>query len=163
MEDTNITVEEQGTNTAGEQAQARTFTQEEVNAIVQSRIGDIKDKYHDYEGLKSKAQKYDEQVTAFTSVQTERDSLKTELESLKAQNALRAIREQVSSETGVPTSILEFASNEEDCRRLADAYATSRQNSTYPSVRDAGENIKPQKKDAVSQFEDWFNKSTNPR
>ena len=45
----------------------RTFTQAELNAIVQERVGETKAKYGDYEELKAKASKYDEQVEASKS------------------------------------------------------------------------------------------------
>ena len=37
----------------------RTFTQDELNAIVQKRIAETQRKYSDYESLKEKAGKYD--------------------------------------------------------------------------------------------------------
>ena len=44
-------------NTAAEQV--RTFTQEEVNAIVGRRVAETSAKYADYEELKTKAQAFD--------------------------------------------------------------------------------------------------------
>ena len=42
------------------EGQNRTFTQEEVNAIVGKRLAEEKGKYSDYEEIKAKAAKFDE-------------------------------------------------------------------------------------------------------
>ena len=64
MSENNATVstQENGEN------QNRTFTQEEVNAIVGKRLAEEKGKYSDYEDLKAKAAKYDEAEEALSSV-----------------------------------------------------------------------------------------------
>lgn len=48
-------------NTAGQQ---KTFTQEELDAIIAERLGRERQKYADYDSLKQKAGKYDEQQEA---------------------------------------------------------------------------------------------------
>ena len=52
----NATVPTQETNAEG---QNRTFTQEELNAIVGKRLAEEKSKFADYEDLKAKASKFD--------------------------------------------------------------------------------------------------------
>lgn len=53
--------EQQGAKQAGGAAEAKTFTQEEVNAIVEKRVARVKSTPpDDYEELKAKAAKYDE-------------------------------------------------------------------------------------------------------
>ena len=42
------------------QTEERTFTQAELNAIVQKRLGEQASKYENYEELKAKALKFDE-------------------------------------------------------------------------------------------------------
>ena len=54
----NATVTTQETNNA--EGQVRTFTQDEVNAIVGKRLAEEKGKYADYDVLKAKADKFDE-------------------------------------------------------------------------------------------------------
>ena len=91
MENTELNVQE------ATQTEERTFTQAELNAIVQKRIGEITAKYGNYEELKEKALKFDEiEDKAKTELQkvTERaDALQKELESMKKADAVRKIRE----------------------------------------------------------------------
>ena len=42
------------------QTEEKTFTQAELNAIIQKRIGEVSAKYGNYEELKEKASKFDE-------------------------------------------------------------------------------------------------------
>lgn len=138
----------------------RTFTQAELNAIVQERVGETKAKYGDYEELKAKASKYDEQVEASKSElqkATERaDSLQAELDALKNANEIRALREKVAKEKNIPASLL-TAETEEDCNAQADAILSFAMPNAYPAVKDGGELRKTSKKDTASQFADWFN------
>lgn len=138
------------------QADVRTFTQEEVNQIVQKRVA----RYADYEDLKEKAKKYDEYEEASKSeLEREKDradSLEKELNKLKDAEKVRAIRAAVSKETGVPAHLL-TGTTEEDCKKQAadiKAYAAP---SGYPKVQDAGEsNGQPNKGTAKQQFIDFF-------
>lgn len=138
----------------------RTFTQAELNAIVQERVGETKAKYGDYEELKAKASKYDEQVEASKSElqkATERaDSLQAELNALKSANEVRALREKVAKEKNIPANLL-TGETEEDCVAQADAILSFAMPNAYPTVKDGGEVRKTLKKDTASQFADWFN------
>lgn len=138
----------------------RTFTQAELNAIVQERVGETKAKYEDYEELKAKASKYDEQVEASKSElqkATERaDSLQAELNALKSANEVRALREKVAKEKNIPANLL-TGETEEDCTAQADAILSFAMPNAYPAVKDSGEVRKTMKKDTASQFADWFN------
>lgn len=138
----------------------RTFTQAELNAIVQERVGETKAKYGDYEELKAKASKYDEQVEASKSElqkATERaDSLQAELNALKSANEVRALREKVAKEKNIPANLL-TGETEEDCIAQADAILSFAMPNAYPTVKDGGEVRKTLKKDTASQFADWFN------
>lgn len=138
----------------------RTFTQAELNAIVQERVGETKAKYGDYEELKAKASKYDEQVEASKSElqkATERaDSLQAELNALKSANEVRALREKVAKEKNIPANLL-TGETEEDCIAQADAILSFAKPNAYPAVKDGGEVRKTLKKDTASQFADWFN------
>ena len=97
MSDTNATVPTQETNAEG---QTRTFTQDEVNAIVGKRLAEEKGKYADYDVLKAKALKFDEAEEASkTELQkaTERaTALETELNGLKKAEEIRVMRENVA-------------------------------------------------------------------
>ena len=82
------------------EGQNRTFTQDEVNAIVGKRVAEEKGKYSDYEDLKAKAAKYDEAEEASKSElqkATERaNNLESELAALRKENEVRTMRETVS-------------------------------------------------------------------
>ena len=84
MSENNATVPTQDNNAEG---QTRTFTQEEVNAIVGKRLAEEKGKYADYDVLKAKADKFDEAEEASKSElqkATERaNNLESELNAFK--------------------------------------------------------------------------------
>lgn len=136
MENTEINVQE------ATQTEERTFTQAELNAIVQKRLGEQAAKYGNYEELKEKALKFDEiEDKAKTELQkaTERaDALEKELEGMKKADAVRKIREEVSKETGVPAHLIN-GETKEQCEEQARAIMTFAKPSSYPVVKDGGE------------------------
>lgn len=121
-------------NTAAAPASAapRTYTQEQVNRIVSDRLSRETAKYADY------------------------DSIKQELANLKAENALRDIRQNVATEKGLPASLL-TADTEEACRAQADAIlAFARPAHTAPSVPDGGEAHTSSGGATRDQFAEWL-------
>lgn len=139
----NATVTTQDQN--GE-SQDRTFTQDELNAIVGKRLAEEKSKFADYEDLKAKASKLDELEEANKSElqkATERaNSLEAELNELKKANEVRAMREKVANETGIPTNLL-TGFTEEECKAQAEAIKAYATPNGYPKVKDGGEIPKP--------------------
>ena len=137
MENTEVKAQEQ-------QTEERTFTQAELNAIVQKRLGEEKAKYENFEELKEKALKFDQiEEESKTELQkaTERaESLQKELDAIKTANEERALRERIAQETGVPASLLR-GNSEEDLKAQAEAIMgfVKASGSAYPSVRDGGE------------------------
>ena len=126
---------------ATEETTEKTFTQAEVDAIVGDRLKRDRQKFADYDALKEKAEKFDAMEEANKSElqkAIERsDALQNELDSIKAANAIRDIRQKVAEETGVPANLL-TGNSEEACMEQAKgimAYA----NPGYPAVRDGGE------------------------
>lgn len=126
--------------TATEQEE-RTFTQSELNAIVQDRLARERSKYADYEELKEKN-------AAAASAEDEQQKLKNQLASLQAQldardkaDSIRQIREKISAETGVPVNLLS-AEDEEGCNSQAKAIMEFVGKRSYPSVHDGGETTK---------------------
>lgn len=163
MENTVVTEQVKGTDSV--ENQERTFTQAELDEILKARLGKERAKYADYETLQQKASKFDEMEEASkTELQkaTERaESLEKELNELKNAAVVRTIRDSVSSETGVPASLL-TGSTEEECKSQAEAIlAFKTQNAiAYPSVKDGGEVQNTlSKKSTADQFADWFNAS----
>ena len=137
-------------------AEPQTFTQEDVNRIVAKRVA----KYSDYDTLKEKAAKFDEQVEAGkTDLQkaTERaDSLQAELDALKAENEIRSMREEVAGSTGVPANLL-TGKTAEECQSQAEMLLNWAKNTKngYPRVPDGGDPIVT--KPAREQFAEWLN------
>ena len=151
----NATVTTQETN--GE-SQTRTFSQDEVNAIVGKRLAEEKVKYADYDDLKAKAAKFDEVEEANKSElqkATERAAaLEKELNGLKKAEEVRIIRENVAKETGIPAHLL-TGTTEEECKAQATAIADYAKPAPYPAVKDAGEVNNVGKATTRQQFADW--------
>lgn len=119
------------------------------------------------------------QKTTITTLTTERDGLRSQLETAKGweqkYNAevpdltdqrdklqteinTRNARDKVSADTGVPASLL-TGSNEEECKAQADAIlAWHGDVPKYPAAAaDGGEGSKPTGGSTRDQFANWFN------
>ena len=154
MSDTaTVTTQENG------EGQIRTFTQDEVNAIVGKRLAEEKGKYADYEDLKAKAAKYDEAEEASKSElqkAVERaNNLESKLTALERENEVRTMRETVSKETGIPFNLL-TGDTEEACKAQAEAIKAFAQPSGYPKVKDGGEVSTSHGGSTKQQFAEYF-------
>lgn len=128
---------------AATKPEEKTFTQEEVNAIVNDRLGREKAKYSDYEAMKAKAAKFDEleeaNKTELQKASEKATSLQNELNELKKANEIRGIREEVAKNMNIPANLL-TADTKESCEEQAKtllAFASAQQ--SYPNLRDSGE------------------------
>lgn len=136
----------------------KTFTQADVDRIVTNRIA----KYSDYDELKAKATKFDEAEEANKSelqkAIDKANSLQAKLDGLEKENAVRAVREEVSQSTGVPASLL-TGTTKEECETQAKAIADYKAQSApaYPAVKDGGDPQLNVKKATRDQFADWLN------
>lgn len=139
------------TQEATTSAEEKTFTQAEVNKIVSERLQREAAKYSDYDALKAKAGE-----AAATAERA--NALQTELDGMKAAEALRVMREKVAKETGIPSSLL-TEETEEACTAQANAIKAFAR-PTYPTIRDGGEVINVGKPSTKQQFADWFNTAT---
>lgn len=142
----------------------RTFTQEELNSIVQKRVNEVSKKYENYEELKEKAQKFDaieEESKSELDKQKERaDALQKELDGMKKADSIRAMRAEVSKEKGVPEHLL-TADTKEACEAQAKDILDFKKSGTYPNVKDKGEVTPPSgKKSTREQFAEWVEKTT---
>ena len=146
---------------AGNQ-QERTYTQDELNAILKDRLAQQQEKFGDYDELKAKAEKFDEAEEASKSelqkAKEKADELQQEVDSLKSEKALTEIRGKVSKDTGVPADLLS-GETEEACQAQAEAIIKFAKPAGYPQVPDGGENTKPSGGKTSDQFADWFNKA----
>ena len=142
-----------------QETEVKTFTQEEVNAMIDKRFARQWEKYGNLDDLKAKADKLDEIEAANKSElqkATERaTALETELNALKKTNQVRELRDKVAKETGVPAHLL-TADTEEGCNEQAKAILSFAQPSGYPAVKDAGEVTKKTKQTAQDSFSEWF-------
>ena len=141
------------------ESQDRTFTQDELNAIVGKRLAEEKSKFADYEDLKAKASKFDEMEEANKSElqkATERaNALESELKAMKSAEEIRLMREKVANETGIPLNLLN-GSTEEECKAQAEAIKAYATPNGYPKVKDGGEIPKPTTGTAKEQFADFM-------
>ncbi len=117
---------------------AKTFTQEEVNAMIGKRVNEVTAKYADYNALKDKAAKYDQiQEGNKTELQkaTERaDALQKQLDGLTKANTVREVRDKVSKEMNIPAELL-TGENEEDCKKQAEAILKFAKPHQYPGTK----------------------------
>lgn len=132
--------------------QPKTFTQADVDRIVQERLKRDRGERADYDELKEKAAKYDE-ISGQTNAEIEK--LRKELDEYKTAESIRQIRAKVAAEMEIPENLL-TGNTEEDCKAQASAikaYARP----AYPSVRDGGEPQNTQGQSTRQQFADWLN------
>lgn len=150
------TVNQEATTNAQE---TKTFTQEELNAIVSDRVKREREKHADYAELKEKADKLDKLEEASKSeIQkvTERaERLQQELDAIRQAEAIREIKAKVAKETGIPENLL-TGSTEEECKAQAEAILAFAK-PTYPVIRDGGETGGASGISTAQQFAQWFN------
>lgn len=152
-------------NTAGAGNETgKTFTQAELNAIVEARLARERDKYADYDSLKEKAGKYDEaEESKKTELQKATDkmsALQRELDALKTANTVRTIREKVAKDTQVPIECL-TADTEEACKAQADAILKFAKPKSYPGTNNnnhSSANTNPQDAAARELVRNLFNR-----
>lgn len=161
MDTDNLSQEITTQNAETEQAEPKTFTQDDVNRIVAKRV----EKYSDYAELKEKASKYDEQVEAGKSdlqKATEKaEHLQAELNAIKREAELRNMRDEVARATGVPAELLTGTSQEvcEDQAQALLTWAQQRIPNGYPRIPDGGDPIGTAKKSTRELFAEWFNEN----
>ena len=153
-----VTVNNEG---AGAEA-PRTFTQQEVDAIVRDRLARDRVKYADYDALRDKAERLDKieeaSKTELQKAQDRANALDSELKALRQANALREMRQKIATETGVPVHLL-TATDENALKEQAESIIEFARPG-YPVIRDGGEipALPPSKKKTRDQFAEWFGK-----
>lgn len=150
----------QETQETQEQQELQTFTQEDVNRFLAKDRKQMAEKYADYELLKAKAEKLDElEEASKTELQkaTERaEKAETELSQMKQANEIKAMREKVATETGVPANLITGAT-EEECMEQANGIKAFAVPNGYPSIKDAGEPQTMSKRSVRDDFAAWAN------
>ena len=139
----------------------KTFTQADVNQIVQERLQREREKYADYESMKEKAARLDQiEEDAKSELQkaTERaEKLQAELSAMKHTEEIRTIRDKVAQTTGVPANLLS-GETEEACTEQANAILSFKSEAPYPTIKDGGEVQMNTKVDARTAFNEWASK-----
>jgi len=141
--------EQENRNQEGAPQAPRTFTQEQVDAMIGERLSRERAKYADYEGLKAKAAQFDAAEEAAKSdlqkAQDRAQQLQTELDGLKQANAERAMREKAARDAGLSPDMVEFltGTDEDACAAQAKKLAERVKLSGFPNVKDAGETRTP--------------------
>lgn len=146
----------------------KTFTQQEMDAIIADRLKRERSKYEGFEDYKAKALKFDE-IEAANKSELDKahervSALESELKGLKRAEEIRAIRTKVANETGIPAGSVTLITGEteEECMEQAKAILSIAKPSGYPAVKDGGElNGTVGKGSTKQQFADWFNESVN--
>lgn len=142
----------------------RTFTQAELNDIVQARLTREREKFADYDTLKEKAGKFDAAEEASKSElqkATERaDKLQAQLTELEKKAAVETMRNKIASETGVPASLL-TADTEEACKEQAAGILSFAKPAAYPEVKDGGEVAKISGSSTRDLFAQFLKSSLN--
>lgn len=136
----------------------KTFTQAELDKIVQNRVFEERKKLENYDELKTKADELDRLKEASkTELQKAQDraaKAEKELTEFKAAEALREAKAKVSAETGVPSELL-AGENEEAFRTHAKAILEFAKAKGYPKVKDGGEVKNVGKPTTRQQFAEW--------
>lgn len=153
-------MEENQTNnpTVDNGGQEKTFTQAELDKIVQERVGRERAKFEGFEDFKAKAEKFDELEEAQKSElqkAVERAELaESKLKKVEHDNEITAMRVKVASEKGVPVELLN-GETEEACSNQADNILNFAKSSGYPSIKDGGEVGKTGKASTRDMFNEW--------
>nr|DAM53610.1 MAG TPA: Major head protein [Caudoviricetes sp.] len=119
-------------------AEEKTFTQAEMDSIIEGRLARERQKYSDYEDLREKASKYDEyQEQSKTELQKEKEkseALQAKLSKLEKEDTVRQAREKVSKDMNVPVGLLS-GEDEETCKKQAEGILKFAKGSHYPGVK----------------------------
>lgn len=124
----------------------KTFTQAEVDSIVGERLARERQKYPDYEELKTKAAEYDKaqeaNKTELQKAQEANAKLQAKLEGMEKEKKLLDTRSKVAKEKGIPADLL-TGEDEDTCKAQADAILKFAKGPKYPSVKETKHETSP--------------------
>lgn len=147
---------QENNNTNG--TETKTFTQADLDRIVQERVNRERAKYEGFEELKAKAQKFDEQEeankTELQKAQERATELEEKLKKREHEDSIREMKKKVAEEMKIPADLL-TGETEEACMEQAKAIMSFATSQGYPSVKDGGESNPSTKKTARDSFKEW--------
>lgn len=161
METGNQTQNQENNTQQEANQEMKTYTQNEVNSIVQERLARERAKYEGFEDLKAKAEKFDAQEEANKSelqkAQEKATELEEKLKSMEREDAIRKTRIKVAEEKGIPENwrSLLTGETEEACTRQAEIILENLKGTGYPELKDGGEVTTNQKLSTREQFKQW--------
>lgn len=115
-------------------AEEKTFTQAEMDSIIEGRLARERQKYSDYEDLREKASKYDEYQEQIQTEKKKSEELQAKLSKLEKEDTVRQAREKVSKDMNVPVGLLS-GEDEETCKKQAEGILKFAKGSHYPGVK----------------------------
>lgn len=115
-------------------AEEKTFTQAEMDSIIEGRLARERQKYSDYEDLREKASKYDEYREQIQTEKEKSEELQAKLSKLEKEDTVRQAREKVSKDMNVPVGLLS-GEDEETCKKQAEGILKFAKGSHYPGVK----------------------------
>ena len=119
--------------------QNKTFTQADVDAFIKDRLARERQKYSDYDELKSKAAEYDKaqdaSKTELQKMQEANAKLQAKLDGMEKEKKLLDTRSKVAKEKGIPADLL-TGEDEDTCKAQADAILKFAKGPKYPSVKE---------------------------
>ena len=138
--------------------ESKTYTVQEMEEIIKSRIEQERGRFADYDALKEKAARFDAaqeaEKTELQKAQEKASELQKKIDSMVRDNEIKAARSKVAAETGVPVDLLS-GDSEETCKAQAEAIIKFA-NPDYPKVKDGGDPRKHSKSSTAEQFAEWF-------
>ena len=112
----------------------KTFTQAEMDSIIEGCLAREHEKYADYDSLKEKAGKYDEMQEQSKKANEKANALQEQLDQLKKDGTVRQAREKVAKDTSVPVELL-TGEDEETCKKQAEAILKFAKPKSYPGTK----------------------------
>lgn len=103
---------------------------------------------------KAEIEKYSGAGVQLKEAQDALTAARAEIESMKAKEDLRLMREKVSTEKSVPIGLL-TGETEDECVSQADAILSFAKTGKYPSIPDGGETRTPSTPTTRDQFAEW--------
>ena len=138
-------------------------TDDQINALMSINGNDINNAKKGFEELQASLKDANERLanvdinnTALQEAIDKANGLQSELDSMKAAEAVRITREEVARSIGVPAHLL-TADTKEACEAQAQSILEFAKPSKYPNVPDGGEPIGNPQKATRDQFAEYFN------